>query len=94
MGLDHISVTELLSTAMFTWLWKIVKVFGIKDSTFESYEGIFRNYIDGKKIGFNRIEDIQKVTLQTYYSRLYSESNLLFSSSTCSYIDAKNLRRG
>jgi len=71
LGIDHINAKTSLTSAMYRWLWDIVKVSGIKSSTFERYEGIYRNYFEDNKFSFSRLEDIQKVTVQNYYNSLF-----------------------
>jgi integrase len=73
LGLDHISSKDSLSKSMYSWLWDIEKVSGIKPSTFERYESIYRNYIENSTIGHSRLEDIQRITVQKFYNELFSK---------------------
>ena len=73
LGIDHVSAKESLTYSMYTWLWEVVRFKKIKDTTFERYEGIYRNYIDSTKLGYTRIEDIKREALQDYYRSLNEE---------------------
>lgn len=71
LGLDHINNKDSLTKSMYTWLWDIHKVSGVKASTFERNEGIYRNYFEKGKLGYTRLDDIQKITVQNYYNALH-----------------------
>lgn len=70
LGVDHINTRDSLSRSMFNWVWDILKVSKIKDSTFERYEGIYRNYVEKSNLGKMRLEDIQRVHVQKHYTDL------------------------
>ena len=55
---------------MYTWLWDIKHYWGNKSSTFERYESIYRNYVEGAKIGQLIMSDIKKLPIQKYYNEL------------------------
>jgi integrase len=72
-GLNPDLAIQSLSQAMYTWLWDIEKRSGNKSSTFERYEGIYRNYIKDSSIGLLKISDINKLTIQKNYNLLQDE---------------------
>ena len=69
-GLNPDLTSQSLSQAMNTWLWDIERYSGNKSSTFERYEGIYRNYIKTSKIGLLKMSDIKKLAIQKYYNEL------------------------
>lgn len=71
LRLDIINSKNSLTMAMNKWLWNIVKVSGIKGSTFERYEGIYRNYVDESKLGYMILEDIERINIQKCYTELF-----------------------
>lgn len=68
-GVD-INKKTLLSDSMKEWLYEIVKA-GIKLSTFDRYEDIFRNYIQKSTLSNKDIKDIKAIDMQKYYNSLY-----------------------
>lgn len=73
LGIDHIAGSDSLSQSMYSWLWNIEKVSGTKASTFERYETVYRLYIQDSKLGYSKISDIQKITIQKYYNELFAK---------------------
>jgi integrase len=69
-GLNPDLSSQSLAMAMNTWLWDIERYSGNKSSTFERYEGIYRNYIKTSKIGLLKMSDIKKLAIQKYYNEL------------------------
>lgn len=69
-GLNPDLSSQSLSQAMYTWLWNIEKYSGNKSSSFERYEGIYRNYIRDAGIGLLKISDIKKLAIQKCYNDL------------------------
>lgn len=61
-----------LGDVMHVWLWEVMKV-KLKPSTFERYEGIYRNYIKDKEINSYIINDIKPLDMQRYYNSLAGE---------------------
>mgnify|MGYP000351745011 CR=1 FL=1 len=61
---------QSLSQSMYTWLWEIEKRSGNKSSSFERYEGIYRNYVKAADIGLLKMSDIKKLAIQKYYNFL------------------------
>lgn len=62
-----------LVMAMNDWLWKIVFPTAKKHSTFEKYEGIFRNYIEDSPISHLYLNSIDKVDIQGYFTTLHND---------------------
>lgn len=52
-----------------TWLFEF-RINELKDTSFERYEGIFRNYIKGSIIGKKKLSDIRTAHIQSYYNTL------------------------
>lgn len=72
-GLNPDLASQSLERAMYTWLWEIEKHSGNKSSTFERYESIYRNYIQGTQLGQLVISDIKKLPIQKYYNKLLED---------------------
>lgn len=63
-----------LSLTMDTWLFEVVNISNkVKPTTFERYEGIFRNYIKGSSIASLQLKDIKSLQIQKYYNDLYKK---------------------
>lgn len=73
LGLDHVTRRDSLSMAMYNWVWDILRVSGIKETSFERYEGIYRNYVENTELGYMRLKDIQRISIQKYYTELYEK---------------------
>lgn len=52
-----------------TWLFEF-RINELKDTSFERYEGIFRNYIKGSILGKKKLSDIRTAHIQSYYNTL------------------------
>lgn len=63
---DKITLNDL----MFKWIYDIKKNDNIKPSTFESYEGTYRNYVKESEIANLRLFNIKSINLQEYYNKL------------------------
>src|SRR5665648_159815 len=59
-----------LERAMYIWIWDIERYSGIKSSSFERYESIYRNYIQNSKIAHIPVVEIKKLPIQKYYNEL------------------------
>lgn len=70
LGLDQFKTINSLSANMYTWMWNIVKVSKIKETSFDRYEGIYRNYVEKSNIGYMIQEEIQRIDIQEYYTSL------------------------
>ncbi len=62
---DYITITDLFPK----WLFEHKK-HELKPSTFESYEGLYRNYIEPDDISTQPIKDIKSINIQNFYDRL------------------------
>ena len=58
------------------WLWNIKKR-DIKPKSFERYEGIYRNYIEGSEIGDIPLYKLKLNNLQAYYNRLLNNNKTI-----------------
>ena len=52
-----------------TWLFEF-RINELKDTSFERYEGIFRNYIKGSILGKKKLSGIRTAHIQAYYNTL------------------------
>lgn len=59
----------LLGEYMKKWLFQ-VKLNELKPSSFQSYEGTYRNYIVGSKLEMLKVYKIQSIQIQEYYNEL------------------------
>lgn len=59
-----------LGSLMHTWLFEVQKI-KVKPTSFERYEGIFRNYIQHAPFYGKKIKDIKQLELQRYYNQLF-----------------------
>lgn len=64
---------QSLSQAAYTWLWNVEYTSKNKSSTFERYEGIYRNYIQDSNVGKMLIPDITTLALQIHFNKLKKE---------------------
>ena len=61
-----------LSSTMENWLFEVVNISNkVKPSTFERYEGIYRNYIKNSPIASLQLKNIKSLQIQKYYNELY-----------------------
>lgn len=56
-----------------TWLFEVVKMSGIKPTTFARYEGLYRNYIENSPMASMSIDKIEPLTIQRYYNNLFNK---------------------
>ncbi|MBE1306203.1 site-specific integrase [Clostridium botulinum] len=64
----------VLGELMHSWLFEIVRVSNkIKPSTFQRYEGIYRNYVKDSDIYGVKISNLKTIHLQRYYNDLYAK---------------------
>lgn len=59
----------ILGDYMKKWLFQ-VKLNELKPSSFQSYEGTYRNYIIGSKLEMLKVHKIQTIQIQEYYNEL------------------------
>lgn len=67
---DNITVNELMHTWIFEFLHNSSK---LKPSTFQRYEGIYRNYIKESRIAGLKVHSLNSIQLQTFYNTLYKK---------------------
>ncbi len=68
--MDYKNVT--LGELMHLWLYEIMYVSDmIKPSTFERYEGVYRNYIKNSELYFVNLSELKSIQIQRYYNRIY-----------------------
>ncbi|MBZ9633020.1 tyrosine-type recombinase/integrase [Clostridium sp. FP1] len=60
-----------LNAAFKDWIFNVIMPSGIKTSTFETYESIYRLYINDSEIGIKKIKDIKSHMIQVYLNKLY-----------------------
>lgn len=63
---DKITLNDLMNK----WIYDIKKYDNIKPSTFESYEGTYRNYIQNSDIASLRLYNIKSINLQDHYNNM------------------------
>ena len=64
----------VLGELMHSWLFEVIRVSSkIKPSTFQRYEGIYRNYIKSSDIYGVKISALKAMHLQRYYNSLYDK---------------------
>lgn len=67
---ENFTVSELMHTWLFDFLHNSSK---IKPSTFQRYEGLYRNYIKKSEIAGNKLINTKSIQLQRFYNRLSEE---------------------
>lgn len=70
-GVD-ISKKAYLYPTMKMWLFESIRK-GIKESTFDRYEGVFRNLLENASIAYKDVKDIKMLDIQRLYNNLYKE---------------------
>ncbi|XZM33505.1 tyrosine-type recombinase/integrase [Clostridium perfringens] len=61
-----------LSQWFYTWLFTY-RIHDLKPSSFERYEGLYRNYIEASSLGKIKLMDLRTHHIQAYYNSLVSE---------------------
>lgn len=57
---------------MHEWIYNVERVnIGTKGSSFDRYEGIYRNYLKDSPVAKKKLVDIVSMDVQKYYNRLY-----------------------
>lgn len=72
-GLNINHKDAVLGDLIHTWLFEVVKI-KVKPSSFERYEGIYRNYIENSEIYGLKLNDLKTIQLQRYYNKLYENN--------------------
>lgn len=70
LSIDYKNIS--LGQLMYSWLFELIRVSkDIKPSTFQRYEGIFRNYIENSDLYGLKVNTIKPMQIQRYYNELY-----------------------
>lgn len=70
-GLSIDYKNAFLGSTMKVWLFEVVNISNnVKPTTFERYEGIYRNYISNSDIARLNISNIKSLQIQRYYNKL------------------------
>lgn len=77
LNIGQISTNEkiTLESWFHTWLFEF-RINDLKPSSFERYEGIYRNYIKGTSIGKMKLIDLRAANLQKYFNDLKKDISL------------------
>lgn len=62
-----------LGETMHSWLYEVVRVGKIKLSSFEKYEGMYRNYFKNSPLSSILINNIKPLDIQQYYNKLFKD---------------------
>ena len=77
LRIDYREMT--IQELMQIWLFNVVKV-NKAANTFDRYESVYRNYVINSPVAGLKVYEVQRLTLQTYYSRMrdsgYSDSQV------------------
>lgn len=68
-----------LGNSMKVWLYEIMKVSGIKPSTFSRYVGIYEKYIEKSPLAPLELKDLQPIIIQKYYNKLFKNGTSTYS---------------
>ena len=60
-----------LGNFMYMWLFEVLYVSDIKPSTFDRYEGLYRNYIKKSELNSMVVSEVRSMHVQRYYNNLY-----------------------
>lgn len=72
-GINHNAGNETVTNAFRTWLFEVIMPSGIKTSTFETYESIYRLYIKDSELGIKKISDVKSIMVQSFLNSLYKD---------------------
>jgi len=67
---DNVTISQLMHSWLFDFLHNSSQ---IKPSTFQRYEGIYRNYIKDSQIAGNKLAKFNSIQLQNFYNALAKE---------------------
>ena len=77
--LDEGNYTEdtnmTLQNWIHSWLYNYQKP-NIKPSTFERYEGLYRNYIKGTSLGKRKVSDLKTINYQKFFNELKKNKSM------------------
>lgn len=71
-GINKNAENQVMNVAFKAWLLDVIMPSGIKTSTFETYESIYRLYIKDSKLAIHKIKDIKPMMVQTFLNELYA----------------------
>ncbi len=71
-GLTSSNEKITLQQWFYTWLFEF-RINDLKPTSFERYEGIYRNYVKDTPLGRLKLVDIRATDLQTYYNSLLEQ---------------------
>ena len=72
LNIDHQEI--LLRDLMKTWLFEVLFISDkIKPSTFDRYEGIYRNYAVNSELAHLKVYSIKSIHLQRHYNDLFEQ---------------------
>lgn len=69
-GLNIDFKNTILGQLMYSWLFEVVRL-KVKPSSFQKYEGIYRNYIKESELHGLKISDLRSIQIQRYYNKLF-----------------------
>lgn len=72
-GLNKTNENETINTAFNNWLINFILPSGIKISTYETYEQIYRLYIKDSNLGIKKIKEATSPTIQDLLNNLYAD---------------------
>ncbi|MCI8640318.1 MAG: site-specific integrase [Clostridia bacterium] len=70
INFDNFTISDLMQSWLFDFLHNSSK---IKPSTFQRYEGLYRNYIKDSQISGSKLINIKSIQLQKFYNSLYDK---------------------
>jgi integrase len=74
-GINKAAENETLNNAFKTWLVNVILPSGIKTSTYETYESIYRLYVKDSKLGIRKVKDVKPIMIQTFLNELFINKN-------------------
>lgn len=72
-GLNADAGELTLNIAFKDWIFNVIMPSGVKTSTFETYESIYRLYVKDSDIGIKKIKDIKTPMIQSYLNKLFNK---------------------
>lgn len=81
LNIDYKNV--ILGDLLHTWLFEVVKV-NVKPTSFERYEGIYRNYIKESEIYGIKLNELKSIQIQRFYNQLFESGS---SNSSIKYLN-------
>jgi integrase len=66
---NKVSVGELLHV----WLYEVLRPSEMKPTTFDRYEGLYRNYIKNSWMNSTLLVELRSITVQRFYNEYYEE---------------------